>query len=420
MPPPPPPATTENEKVEKVAAIVDPGVSAISLVNGLLANPEAVNSSQKPHVVWARGRTEHDMLQAQVLHMLGTTLRKGEIRLVPLMLSMSRIAEMVQDESKRAPPRDMIIKAVEVDFPSASEMLRQAMELRALVFVAEVRNETDLIGFTPAVLEEILGCRLILVFSGVSPTSKLMPSVLLERTKSMEIASIGLFFNDTPLVSRNAKELLRRMQAGVADVNDAKALHYGIISGLHLSASELGRDVLQILQDLLGHSGCLLTRLDLSYTQVDGYPLVQAIKSSKTLTSLDVRFVPRFEDLYENLGEILLQPNRTCRLCYMRCDAFDLLEGEKSLSLRERVLDKGAPRLLAGLLQHNTVLQDLDLSATDLDSEGATAIMQAMQVNTVLKTLQLTFNPRLDDECRAALRILADKWRSGKDQFLTF
>ena len=417
--PPPPSATTENEKVEKVVAIVDPGVSAISLVNGLLANPEAVNSSQKPHVVWARGRTEHDMLQAQVLHMLGTTLRKGEIRLVPLMLLMSRIAEMVQDESKRAPPRDMIIKAVEVDFPNASEMLRQAMELRALVFVAEVRDESDLVGFTPAVLEELLGCRLILVFSGVSPTSKLMPSILLERTKSMEIASIGLFFNDTPLVSRNAKELLRRMQAGVADVNDAKALHYGIISGLHLSASELGRDVLQILQDLLGHSGCNLTRLDLSYTQVDGYPLVQAIKNSKTLTSLDVRFVPRFEDLYENLGEILLQPNRTCRLCYMRCDAFELLEGEKTLSLRERVLDKGAPRLLAGLLQHNTVLQDLDLSATDLDSEGASAIMRVMQVNTVLKTLQLTFNPRLDDECRAALRNLADKWRSGKDQFLT-
>jgi len=420
----PPPSSPTKEDKEPAAPRVHPGVSALSIFTELIAQPEAVSASlPKPRLVWASGKVEHDMLLNQALHALAHELRSGgtATRLVPLVVPMSRIAEMVQDEAKRAAPRDMIIKAVEADYPTASDMLRQAMELRALVIVAEVRDEADLLAFNAAVLDELLGNRLLLIVSGVLPTSELLPPSLAQRCQTMEVASLGIFFNDAPLSNKLAKELLRRMRPLAEGADPSlKPSHYALVSGLHLSASELGRDGLQELQELLVHSACALTRLDLSYTQIDGYPLVQAMKSNASLTSLDVRYVPRFSDLYDSIGEMLLDRSGKCRIGYLRCDAFDVLEGESVLSLRERPLDKAATRLLAGLLRHNTSLHDLDLSATDLEPEGASQLVGVLETNTTLAALRLAFNPALDDECQATLRATADMWRSGNDHMLTF
>lgn len=104
----------------------------------------------------------------------------------------------------------------------------------------------------------------------------------------------------------------------------------------------------------------------MSNTSIDGAALAAALGSNATLTSLDVRRVPKMGECFEALGSMLLQPSATSRLAYMRCDAFDLLEGEHNISLRERPLYHGAVRLLTGLLRHNRDVHEIDLAATGL------------------------------------------------------
>ena len=51
---------------------------------------------------------------------------------------------------------------------------------------------------------------------------------------------------------------------------------------------------------------------------------------NKSLTSLNVVSVPnQVEILYKELSAILLDPSSPTKLGYLRCDAFDLEEGEK-------------------------------------------------------------------------------------------
>ena len=86
--------------------------------------------------------------------------------------------------------------------------------------------------------------------------------------------------------------------------------------------------------------------------------------------------VPKMADSFEAIGEMLLQPASKSSLAYMRCDAFDVLDGDKTLSLRERPLVKGAMRLLTGLLKNNRDVQELDLSATGLQREWALTLIE--------------------------------------------
>jgi hypothetical protein len=51
---------------------------------------------------------------------------------------------------------------------------------------------------------------------------------------------------------------------------------------------------------------------------------VQVLSANASLTYLDARKVPRFSELYTALAELLLQPGGTCRLGFLRCDAFDV------------------------------------------------------------------------------------------------
>ena len=68
------------------------------------------------------------------------------------------------------------------------------------------------------------------------------------------------------------------------------------------------------LAELLMHPLCALRSLDVSHTKIDGWELTQALRSNSSLTSLDVRGVPRMLGLLGTLGEILHQPGSVCRL----------------------------------------------------------------------------------------------------------
>ena len=244
----------------------------------------------------------------------------------------------------------------------------QAMELRALVVVAEVCELSELASFTPAVLEELLMNRLVITM-GVNTADGApleLPLALLERTKvnQLQVLGLGVYMNDMRLDDLQCRAIFRRMRLRCKEPSLMN--EYGAVSTLHVAGGEVGPAGMQELHELLTSEACELTRLDLCSALVDGPRLLAALKVNASLTSLDVRFVTQFPNLHTPLAEVLLSANAISRLGYLRCDAFELPEGQTSVSLRERTLDKAATRLLAGILRRNTTVRELELSATEL------------------------------------------------------
>ena len=100
---------------------------------------------------------------------------------------------------------------------------------------------------------------------------------------------------------------------------------------------------------------------------------------------------------------------------YITCERYDaeaeaeVLEGETVLDLRERPFEAGELRLLVGLLKNNTELEELDLTATDIECDSASdrgtlevqALVTIMESSTALTTLRMAYNPGLDEAAKA-------------------
>ena len=70
--------------------------------------------------------------------------------------------------------------------------------------------------------------------------------------------------------------------------------------------------------------------------------LAFAIKVNPTLTYLDVRETPRWDDaVFYAVGSTLLDKACTSQLRYLRCDSFDVLPNVDTLELPERTLGVG-------------------------------------------------------------------------------
>ena len=110
---------------------------------------ECLVTSKKPLVVRASTRAEHELLLNQALTVLTVKLRNptaamGPIHMVPLALSMAKIAELSLDEPlAKQGPRALIVKAFELEYPGIADLVRQAMDMRGLIVVAEVCAEAD-------------------------------------------------------------------------------------------------------------------------------------------------------------------------------------------------------------------------------------------------------------------------------------
>ena len=113
--------------------------------------------------------------------------------------------------------------------------------------------------------------------------------------------------------------------------------------------------------------------------------------------------------LGEALGDMLLLADSSSRLAHMRCDAFEVLEGEASLSLRERRLPRGAMRLLTGLLKNNTTVQKLDLAATGVEKAWAATLVGLLRLNPSLRSVHLDHNPDLDASSQASLTAIIEE-----------
>ena len=64
---------------------------------------------------------------------------------------------------------------------------------------------------------------------------------------------------------------------------------------------------------------------------------------------------------------------------------------------------------VAGLCTACPQLKQLDLTACDLEKEGALAIIGALDGNTALASLKMGYNPALDEPVKAAIRAAAQK-----------
>ena len=180
--------------------------------------------------------------------------------------------------------------------------------------------------------------------------------------------------------------------------------HYQVVSALHIASSELGRDGNPALKQLLINESCALTSLDLSYSTVDPWVLVQALKENSSLTSLDVRQIPHISTVYGDLGTLLNSSSgNSCRLAYLRCNEFEILEDDNVCSFAEKPFEASTIELLAGVLRHNATLCELDLTAADIDDAGASTLAAALSSNTVLTKLTMFYN-HLDQASIKTLR----------------
>ena len=396
----------EEKVVEKPKAYEELGTddqvsSLTSILNNIILPITSRNAKMAPTLVRTKTSPEHALVVNQAMYMLATELRDphprlGPIKLVPITLSMARVAELQSTDEAlyKQGARAVIAKAFELDYPGAGDMLRQAMDMKALIVVAEVTSEAEFALFKDAMLEELKTHRLIIMATGFNADNEPLqvPLSLAEQWSLHLLSTMGLFMNELKISDKMLSLLFTRIKASSSDGSI-----YGKVTKLHLASSEVGRNAMTALQELLRSTDCMINSLDLSFTQVDGWALVQSMKSNSSLTALDLMNVPKIEIMYESISTLLNDAATKCPLGYLRCEAFDLHEGLTTLNLREEPIAPIAVRLLAALLKNNKKLSELDLTACDVEKEAATALAEALPKNSSLMTLRLGFNVVLDD-----------------------
>ena len=151
-----------------------------------------------------------------------------------------------------------------------------------------------------------------------------------------------------------------------------------------------------LIVEVLRSETCSITSLDLSSNQISGTVLARAIQLNHSITSLDVRDNPIDDQALWVLGNLLLNETCQCRLGYLRVFAFEVEESMKTLSMKDKPLESGAVRLLAGVVKFNQSLTALNLSATKIEKEAASSIAQALVANKLLAELDLSRNPMVN------------------------
>ena len=353
-------------------------------------------------------------MHSQILFSLARTLRDGEYRWAPsgsCLPALSSLAVLLAEEkTAKLPPRELLIRAFEVDYPGHAEMIKQAMEMRALVVIGRVNESDDVRGFSEGMLEELLSNRLIITCEGRGEVDELaFPRALVEPALCRKLSAVALVLNNVSIADKEAKAIIRALRKERKGTD----AYWRLVEGIHMASSEVGREAMAEIQELLLDRKATLKSLDLSYTSIDPLPFVGVMESSSSLTAIDVRKVPMMDSYYRTVGELLLKPGSALSLGYMRCDAFEVLEDEPVLSLSEQSLCEtripGGLKLLAGLLTNNTTVRELDLTASEIGPAGAADLVTALASNTGLTKLKLKYNPELDDKAKDALRAAAQK-----------
>jgi len=303
------------------------------------------------------------------------------------------------DEAKRTNPRDMILKSIEESLPKgvssdAGEVLKQAVELHALVIIVDIRTEADLEPLrSKPVMEELLTNQVLFL----APTELMARNETFPQLETLTVYeghTWGCFMNDARLANAHVKLILSKIRPVPGGIPS----HYERVSVLHLSSVQISKESQADLAAVLKMDKCPIRVLDLSNTQLDVPALVKSLETNSTLRSLDVRKVSTMVESLERIGAMLLKEDSVSCLAYMRCDAFDVVEGEKLLLLRERPMLHGAMLLLTGLFRHNRDVLEVDLAATSLKKEWVITLIETLaKARSTVSALNLAFNSALSE-----------------------
>ena len=80
----------------------------------------------------------------------------------------------------------------------------------------------------------------------------------------------------------------------------------------------------------------MLKYLDLSGNpDLSGQDIALAVRRNSSLTSLDIRNIPSFNEdsVFKSIGSFLLQEGCPCRLGFLLCDKFEVRSGQKELRI---------------------------------------------------------------------------------------
>lgn len=243
------------------------------------------------------------------------------------------------------------------------------------------------------------------------------------ESRDSHISEIRL--NSVQLNDKAGGKLISALAAGLG----AGDLGYEKVMTLSLANNDLGKQFAIALKQLLWseRAQCVLRSLDVSHNiALDGFDLTLALKRNDSLTSLDLRGVPsaNSDQMYEFLGQHLLQEDCMSRLGYLSCDAFQVVAGQTELIHGAPSMKSGDTRephraneadtakegarassvgsnqvepiilLLAGVVKFNTSLLLLKIVA-GLNDRGASSIATAMRENKTLERLDLSGDHRI-------------------------
>lgn len=397
-------------------------------------------------------QAQREWLLSNVLYKLTATLRDadeaGTVPLVPLLLRHAVIASFITANLNRVHQlidegmmlRELIGLASSKFGKSAEtgararELLLQALSMCALVVVFEYALQDDvasaLMGpiIEAFVLKELMlsGHRFVLI--GSSDVALPLPEA---ATLSMESFGLNLrewvhFRPDASgalssttadsgarssttaeggdpqgkrsleLGNREFSHFEKRLEAAklISEIHSSRMGK--MVSALHLGSNTLEHDASAAASAWLRSPSCVLRSLDLSYTgqMVDWKVLCAGLHANASLTFLDVRAWPPVADsVLGTLGRSLLDAGSPLSLRFARTNAFDVLEGISKLSLEETAMGTGAICMLAGVLKHNAMVREVNLSAAGVTSEGAAALAIALRANSAVAVLRLLHNP---------------------------
>jgi len=205
-------------------------------------------------------------------------------------------------------------------------------------------------------------------------------------------------FTDVAISERAATDMLKEIVKDIAVVGETRRGH--MLESVSFAGNGLakkgGDKVAPAIVSLLASPSCTLRSLDLSFNRFDDeewMKLAEVITACTTLTYLDVRqtlTVPYA--VLGKIGEELLRATSECKLKSLRCNHFDILDGQEEVNLEEVPLHLGPVTLLAGVLKHNEEVTTLNLSATGIDDEGMDSLLVALQDNSSLEMINLRYN----------------------------
>ena len=367
---------------------------------------------------YGKNQVDRDWLLKNTVYSLARRLgdasdrvARAGVQLVPFVVSTLQLGQIASrsDEDVAAALtmvaegqmlRNLIVNYSARFTQAHRNMLLQALEMCALIVV--IKNDSRATVGTPALklitaflqLEMASSGNRLIIISAEDGETPLHLSP--EIAPTFRTRALSLNFIDVGLSDVRATELLKGI---LTDYDSGEKSRSRLIESISLAGNGLSKVVSTMAGQLISHPRCRLTSLDLSFNKFEASEwlgLAEIVGKSSTLTFLDMRSSIAVPDsVFGAFGEELLRSPSMAALCYIRCNAFDVLRGAPLLRFEEQTLDRGCVLLLAGVLSHNVEVTSLDLTASGVDDEGVAHLGRALAANPKLPLERISLRHNL-------------------------